>query len=458
MVDDKRKATERAMKARTEAMKAQDDTWLVQTFREKMLDSKSKVMTALRQFDVNGDGVISRDELERAVALLVPGSEGADVKGLLEAFDTDKDGYLSHSEILRVFEDRPHQLGAPLCQESYWHGHNMAPGHPADPEYLRRLAHSGRKAAANPKRGNAEPPSAVAAAASTSPPPTPHLNSHARAIGASRALHEAGSPKPPAATPPQSPLVHRHRASSANQSGRGRGSEPERRSVRGAARATRVGAPGTQGQFRPTSAGEGAGHGAARAPECSRPRPHTANPTAAQEADRGQTARVGSGSVDRAARSLAPPAPFAQLAGCASTLSNKQRVGRHAWNPVNYDTTHVVVPVSNAPQFMSDQLRHGEAGGNRDGAHRASQIEDRRRPQMTALARGARRLESENRLEERATADDRKFDQDERDRLASKGLQKQRWVERMRLYDKYVQDASATRIRSFHGVFQPRIG
>lgn len=43
-----------------------------------------------------------------------------------------------------------------------------------------------------------------------------------------------------------------------------------------------------------------------------------------------------------------------------------------------------------------------------------SQIEDRRRPQMTALARGARRLESENRLEERATADDRKFDQDER--------------------------------------------
>lgn len=77
---------------------------------------------------MNGDGVISRDELERAVALLVPGSEGADVKGLLEAFDTDKDGYLSHSEILRVFEDRPHRLGAPLYQESYWHGHNMAPG------------------------------------------------------------------------------------------------------------------------------------------------------------------------------------------------------------------------------------------------------------------------------------------------------------------------------------------
>lgn len=105
-----------------------------------------------------------------------------------------------------------------------------------------------------------------------------------------------------------------------------------------------------------------------------------------------QTARVGSGSVDRAARSLAPPAPFAQLAGCASTLSNKQRVGRHAWNPVNYDTTHVVVPVSNAPQFMSDQLRHGEAGGNRDGAHRASQV----RRTMGCLVKDARRSMTED--------------------------------------------------------------
>ncbi|MBO2448961.1 EF-hand domain-containing protein [Actinomadura barringtoniae] len=67
------------------------------------------------QYDTDGDGQLTVEEVTAAIAGMFPAAEVGDLSGIVKAlfaeYDTDKNGYLSVTEFVPLAENLP-ELGA----------------------------------------------------------------------------------------------------------------------------------------------------------------------------------------------------------------------------------------------------------------------------------------------------------------------------------------------------------
>lgn len=65
------------------------------------------VRKAFAQFDENGDGVISAEELERVTATVMEGATAPEIKRMLADADTNGDGVIDFEEVGLFLHSKP---------------------------------------------------------------------------------------------------------------------------------------------------------------------------------------------------------------------------------------------------------------------------------------------------------------------------------------------------------------
>ncbi|KAJ8308803.1 hypothetical protein KUTeg_013677 [Tegillarca granosa] len=73
--------------------------------RKESLVDKTELRKIFRKYDTDKDGVLNRDELEKALKSIGDKSLTKDVDELLEEFDTNHDGVIQFDEFMKMMAD-----------------------------------------------------------------------------------------------------------------------------------------------------------------------------------------------------------------------------------------------------------------------------------------------------------------------------------------------------------------
>ena len=96
------RSCEKCMELRNEAFSFDGTLSIQAQVRRALAVNSVRVMDLFREFDENGDGVLSQQEFTRAMPLLGIHAPKKEVEELYHSIDTDRDGYITFRELNRV--------------------------------------------------------------------------------------------------------------------------------------------------------------------------------------------------------------------------------------------------------------------------------------------------------------------------------------------------------------------
>eukprot|EP00240_Pyramimonas_obovata_P001075 CAMPEP_0118927436 /NCGR_PEP_ID=MMETSP1169-20130426/4905_1 /TAXON_ID=36882 /ORGANISM="Pyramimonas obovata, Strain CCMP722" /LENGTH=469 /DNA_ID=CAMNT_0006869193 /DNA_START=293 /DNA_END=1699 /DNA_ORIENTATION=+ len=119
------------MAGRSQMQKENDASEIVKTLRNKILTRPRRLLAAMREYE-DEQGQLSPQDFTYALRTVMPLITGDEVRTFLEAYDKNKDGRISVTEFMDIFESLPDDthLGAPMQRSQYYYTHSMAPTGP----------------------------------------------------------------------------------------------------------------------------------------------------------------------------------------------------------------------------------------------------------------------------------------------------------------------------------------